>query len=217
MGFATGYLDDPSKVGAGERHGSNLIILSFDNFEDNLKVGRFAKLEAGRIDNMDGSVSPVIAGLVLRNAAAPVEDGILIDTALYSHVDLLHMGLGTVRVKAGETPAPFGLVYASNDGDANDGMATADSSDVATGARFIQEVQDGVWLISLSGQPSVAVTNLQSYIPPSYTVATVPDATENEGLVIFVSDGAAGEETLARSDGTNWIALDGSGAVISGA
>lgn len=50
---------------------------------------------------------------------------------------------------------------------------------------------------------------------PEFEVATVPDASDHEGEVIFVSDGASGDETLARSDGTDWIALDGSGVAIS--
>ena len=38
---------------------------------------------------------------------------------------------------------------------------------------------------------------------PSYTVATVPDATKNEAMVIYVSDETGGA-TLAFSDATNW-------------
>lgn len=38
---------------------------------------------------------------------------------------------------------------------------------------------------------------------PSYTVATVPDATVSESHIIYVSDESGGA-TLAFSDGTNW-------------
>ena len=37
----------------------------------------------------------------------------------------------------------------------------------------------------------------------NFTVATVPDATVNEGRIIYVSDESGGS-TLAFSDGTNW-------------
>lgn len=48
-----------------------------------------------------------------------------------------------------------------------------------------------------------------------YTVATAPAAGDNTGLVIVVTNGAAGAPTIARSDGTNWVRLDGAGGNIS--
>lgn len=153
MSFATGYLADPQNVGGGERFGLNDIILTAVDFEDNLKVGRFAKLDTGSIDNMDGSASPVIAGVVLRNVANPVEDGAVIDADLYSQVEYMRQGLVAVDVKAGETPSLFDRVYVSNAGDANDGLATATNTDVAVNAEFIHEIQSGVWLIYLNPAP----------------------------------------------------------------
>lgn len=149
MAFATGYLDDPNRVGAGERYGSNQVVLSATTFQNGLVVGRFAKLDTGSIDNMDGSATPTIAGVVLRNVANAVEDDGTVDSALYSQIEYVRQGLVTVRVKTGETPVQFGAVYASNAGDANDGMATATGTDIATGAEFIQEIQAGVWLVRL--------------------------------------------------------------------
>lgn len=145
MAFATGYLADPQKVGAGERYGSTNIVLTADTFEDGLKVGRFAKLDAGSLDNLDESATPVIAGVVLRNAAAPVEDGGVIDADLYGQVEYIRQGLVTVDVKTGETPAQFGAVYADN----ATGEATATNTDIAVSGEFIEEVQAGVWLIRL--------------------------------------------------------------------
>lgn len=46
----------------------------------------------------------------------------------------------------------------------------------------------------------------------TYTVATVPDASANQGGLIFVSDGSL-NRSLATSDGTNWRFADG--AIIS--
>ncbi len=147
MAFETGYLNDPQRVGGGERFGTNNIVLSADNFEDGLKVGRFAKGDAGSIDNMDGSAGPVIAGVVLRNVASAVESGGAIDDALTSAVEYLRAGLVTVNVKAGETaPALFGEVFADNTG-ATAGLAAA--TGVATGAEFIREEKPGVWLVRL--------------------------------------------------------------------
>lgn len=153
MAFATTYLDDPQKVGGGERLGTNNIILTALSFEDQLKVGRFAKLDTGRLDNMDGSATPVVAGVVLRNVANPVEDGGVIDATLFDQVEYIRQGLVMVDVKAGETPSLFDRVYISNAGDANDGLATATNTDVAVNAEFIVEVQTNVWLIYMNPAP----------------------------------------------------------------
>lgn len=160
MSFSTGYLDDPQLTGAGEIYGSNHVILTELTFEDDLKVGRFAKLDTGSLDNMDGSASPAIAGVVLRYAANPVEDGATIDADLYSQVEYVRQGLVAVDVKSGETPAKFGRVYVSNAGDANDGLATATNTDEAVNAEFIEEIQSGVWLIYITPPPGDVVTHV---------------------------------------------------------
>jgi hypothetical protein len=146
MAFATKYLADPQRTGGGERYGDNVVVLSATVFEDGLKVGRFAKLDTGSIDNMDGSSTPVIAGVVLRNVAASVEAGTTIDKDLNSHVEYVRSGLVTVEVKTGETPAQFGEVFADNTG-ATAGLAA--TSGIATGAEFIREEKPGVWLVRL--------------------------------------------------------------------
>ena len=48
-----------------------------------------------------------------------------------------------------------------------------------------------------------------------YTYATVPVAADNTGKIIIVTDGGAGNLTLARSDGANWVRCDGSGLNIA--
>ena len=148
MGFGTGYQDDPSRVGAGERFDKDQTILTAQTFEDGLKVGLFAKLDTGSLDNMDGSATPTIAGVVTRNVASPIEDGGVIDAALFSVADYARSGLATVAVKTGETPTQFGAVFASNLGDANDGKALT-AAGIATNAEFIEEVKTDVWLIRL--------------------------------------------------------------------
>jgi len=153
MSFLTGYLDDPQKAGAGERFGNLHLIYTARTFENGLLAGRFAKLAAGSLDNMDGSASPVIAGVVARKVTSPVEDGAAIDNTLFKQVEFIRQGLCTVDVKAGETPAMFGRVYVSNAGDANDGLATATPTDEAVNAEFIEEVQAGVWLIYVNPAP----------------------------------------------------------------
>lgn len=153
MSFETGHLNDTQNVAGGERYGANIIALTATEFEDQLKVGRFAKLDTASIDNMDGSATPVIAGIVLRNVANVVEDGGVIDSSLYEQIEYIRQGLVSVDVKAGETPALFDRVYVSNAGDANDGLATATNTDEAVNGEFVYEIQDNVWMIYLNPAP----------------------------------------------------------------
>ena len=62
--------------------------------------------------------------------------------------------------------------------------------------------------VTEKGIPNAQFQNLLSTIQDAlnakpYTVATVPDATKNEGRTIYVKDASAGA-TIAYSDGTNW-------------
>lgn len=145
MPFQTGALTDFQKVAGGERFGTANVVLSASVFENGLKAGRFAKFEAGSLSNLNGSASPVIAGVVLRNTAGALESGGTIDASLYNQVEYLRAGLVTVDVRAGQNPVRFGAVFASN----TTGEATTTTTDIPTGAEFIEEVQAGTWLIRL--------------------------------------------------------------------
>lgn len=155
MAFGNAVIDDPAKVGSGEIYGVNNTILTETTFEDGLLVGRFAKFDTGSMDNMDGSATPVIGGLILRNPASPIEDDDAIDGTLYDQVEYLRAGLGSVEVRTGETPVKFGAVFASNAGDANDGKASTTAGatpDIAVDAEFLEEITGGtnpVWLIRM--------------------------------------------------------------------
>lgn len=152
MAFPTGYLADPVKVGAGERFDPKAdTVLTARTFEDGLVVGRFAKLDTDSLDNVDASVTPTIAGVVLRKASNPVESGSTIDGSLFKQVEYLRAGLVTVDVVAADTPAQFGSVFVKNTNDADAGKATTvdDASTVAANAEFIEEVKANVWLLRL--------------------------------------------------------------------
>lgn len=152
MSFNTGYLADPEKVGAGERFDPKAdTVLSASTFENGLVVGRFAKLDAGSIDNIDSSATPVIAGVVLRQAANPIENANTIDSTLNPQMEYLRAGLVTVDVVAADTPAQFGAVFVKNTNDADAGKATTvdDATTEPSTAEFIQEVKANVWLVRL--------------------------------------------------------------------
>lgn len=151
MPFATGHLDDMNKAGSGQLIGERNIVLSHVAFEDQLVVGRFAKLDAGSIDNIDASVAPVVAGVVLRDPAGALEDGNKVPAAYNSHIEVARTGLITVDVVAANTPAMFGAVFVINVAGADAGKATTldDATTEPANAEFIEEIQSGVWSIRL--------------------------------------------------------------------
>lgn len=146
MAFESGFLNDPVRVGAGERYGNTNVILSADAFKNDLKVGHFVQLLDGEITNLDETADPVIAGVPLRNVASAVDGDGTVDATLYSSVEYLRQGLVTVRVAEGEEPVQFGRVHADN--------ATGEAlttGGIPTAGEFIREVKEGVWLIHMAG------------------------------------------------------------------
>lgn len=178
MAFSTGLLNDPQGSGAGERWFGPPVIVTETTFEASLKIGRFAKIDTGSLDNMDGSATPVIAGVVLRNIANAIEDGAVIDASV-SQVEYLRCGVVSVAVKSGETPTRLGRVYVSNAGDASDGMATATATDVAVNAEFLEELSTGVWLIHLAPPPGDIADHIGDAVGAhaATAISTVPAGT----------------------------------------
>jgi hypothetical protein len=150
MAFSNQNLTQIEGVDGGvqSNHPANMVF-TYANYEDLLKAGRFAKIDAGRLDNMDGSATPNIAGVVLRYPYMTIEDGGAYDSTVVPQVyGVLYKGLVTVDVKSGElAPVKFGKVYVSNAGDADDGLATSKVTDIDFGVKFIEEVKTGVWLV----------------------------------------------------------------------
>jgi hypothetical protein len=144
MAFTGGLTNDFGPIGAGERYGDVNIILTSDDFQDGLRVGRFAQLDNGKLLNTNGFAGPLLAGVVLRNVAAPIEDGGIVDGSLYRQVEYMRQGLVTVDVKVGEKPEKFGQVFV----DDNTGEALSAGGTQAR-AEFIEKVGQDVWLIRL--------------------------------------------------------------------
>ncbi|MCT7637064.1 hypothetical protein [Aliarcobacter butzleri] len=121
------------------------------NYNAPLKTGKFAIIKTGNLANMDKSATPVVAGLVLQSVVNAIESGETFvktgDGAVYQ-LDVLEWGLGTVDVKAGDTPTKFGKIYAVNSGsvDADLGKATTIATDnVEVKGYFNREIKAGVW------------------------------------------------------------------------
>jgi hypothetical protein len=151
MAFTSAPTIDIAGVGSGQP--SDIFykfILSAEAFEDGLQIGRFAKLDTGSIDNMDASATPVLAGVIARSVANPIEDGDTYKTANTISVEYVRAGIVTVEVKVGQTPTKFGAVFAHNLADADAGKAvTTVTNAVATTAEFISEISPNVWTIRL--------------------------------------------------------------------
>ncbi|MFY4742581.1 hypothetical protein ACOTVT_03670 [Aliarcobacter butzleri] len=121
------------------------------NYNAPLNTGKFAIIKTGNLANMDKSATPVVAGLVLQSVVNAIENGETFvktgDGAVYQ-LDVLEWGLGTVDVKAGDTPTKFGKIYAVNSGsvDADLGKATTTATDnVEVKGYFNREIKAGVW------------------------------------------------------------------------
>lgn len=121
------------------------------NYNTPLNTGKFAIIKTGNLANMDKTATPVVAGLVLQSVVNAIESGETYvktgDGAVYQ-VDVVSWGLATVAVKAGDTPAKFGAIYAVNSGlvDADLGKATTTSTDnVLVKGYFNREIKTGVW------------------------------------------------------------------------
>lgn len=153
MSFATGHLNDPATVVAGEEKSVWGLNIPFQSFEDGLKFGRFAKYDSAQLDNMDSSATPQIAGVVLRSQSRSAEDTDSVDSSLGYTVTTRLLGMVTIEVVSGDTPAKFGAVFASNAGDSNDGKAT--TTDVATtestNGIFWEDQGNDVWSVILKG------------------------------------------------------------------
>ncbi len=63
---------------------------------------------------------------------------------------------------------------------------------------------------SAAGFEGDVVGNVEGAVKlPTFTVANAPDASEaGAGTLIFVSNGAAGDEVVAFSDGADWLRVD---------
>lgn len=175
MAFTTaaGSLTDLQKVGAGELYTTSpYSVEGASTFEDQLKIGRFAKMASGSLDNMDGSASPVIAGVVLRPVSNTYEDSAVVDTDIHNLAEFCRKGTVLVAAKAGESPTWGDPVFASNAGDANDGLATVTNTDVATGARYLETVDTNLWRVELDALADI--TNIAADIATIEAAITDP-------------------------------------------
>lgn len=153
-------------VTEGELGDGPNIVLSTINWQDGLKIGRFAQLLTVSsvpdvLSNMDGTATPRIPGVVLHSpvdlleaagtAANPAN--ILVSE---KNQNYCNQGLVTVRLSAASgTPIKFAPVYAVNyagntdNGNAQDTASSGTNAAVLTTAQFVREIQTAIWEINI--------------------------------------------------------------------
>ena len=124
MAFESGRQDEIGKIGAGEIIGNVGVVSSYTTFEEGLQGGLFAKYVSDGVELIDGSATPVVAGVVKRDITGAIEDGGTYSSDNNVYADVVESGLVTVATVAGLTITKFQSVYVSNQGDTDDGKAT---------------------------------------------------------------------------------------------
>lgn len=154
MAFTSAVLEESKKLGSGEVLRTRPFnVEAFSTFEDGLVMGRFAKYDTGSVDNLDGSSTPKIAGIITRLVGGEQgvttyrKTGTLVDTV----AEVMTTGFATVDVVSGNTPARYGIAYAVNasGSGADFGKATTTSTNnVDSGYVFWEQVDTNVWLVA---------------------------------------------------------------------
>jgi len=154
MSFTNTTLQDNPDLGAGEViKASPYNVSPFELFEDGLIEGRFCKYDTGSIDNMDGSTTPLIAGIVRRKITGEIGTGIYSTTGqeIDQVAEVINFGFATVTVTDTADPAKYDAVNVINDGTADAGKATETAvvaGIISVGdVVFWEQKAAGVWLV----------------------------------------------------------------------
>ena len=157
MAFKDTTLQDNPDLPAGEViKASPYNVSAFELFEDGLIEGRFCKFDAGSIDNLDASDTPVIAGIARRKITGEIGTGIYSTSGqeIDQVAEVINFGFATVTVTDTADPAKYDAVNVINDGSADDGKAT--EAAVTTGiisaddVVFWEQKAAGVWLVRIN-------------------------------------------------------------------
>lgn len=157
MSFDNTVLPEHLDLPAGEViKASPHNVSAFELFEDGLVEGRFVKFNSGSIDKLDGSATPVIAGIAKRKITGEIGPGIY--SASGAEIDqvaeVINFGFATVTVTDASSPKKYDDVNVINDATAEAGKAT--ESAVAAGiisagdVVFWEQKAANVWLVRIN-------------------------------------------------------------------
>ena len=113
MSFGSGHYDAPpsSAIGTCFNERSATILTASEGgvpFVDGLKIGLFAQIKGGKLDNMDNTL-PTVAGVVLGKVSRSSEETV-IDASKEDVVNFVRSGLVTVS-GTGTVPDYLAPVY----------------------------------------------------------------------------------------------------------
>ena len=162
MSFPSTRTNDLTNVGSGENWDGAGIVLSAPTFEDGLISGRFAKLDTGSVDNLDGSATPLIVGVPKRKVNKAIDSGVYVSTPVNGladkNADIVNFGRVTVQLSdlaiTADTVAEGLPVYVVNSatpalaGKVTDNSLEAGALLVA-GAVFKRAKQSGIWIVTI--------------------------------------------------------------------
>jgi len=157
MAFNNTVLQDNPDLGAGEFiAASPYNVSAFERFENGLVEGRFVKFDTGRIDNMDASASPVVAGISRRKITGEIGTGIYstTGTAVDQVAEVINFGFATVTVTDAADPSRYDAVNFVNAATADAGKATdaaVTAGIVSAGdVVFWEQKAINVWLVRIN-------------------------------------------------------------------
>ena len=163
MAFSDGVLDEVIQIEEGEViTTSPYNVDNYDQFEDGLKIGHFAKLDTGSVDNLDGSATPVIIGVPKRKVNKAISSEDYVATAVNglkdANADVCNFGRITAVMSdlaiAAATATEGDQVYVVNS--ATPGLAgkvTNNSLEtdalIVPDCTFKREKQSGIWVVTI--------------------------------------------------------------------
>ena len=191
MAFDNTIITEYNDLNSGEVLKSKpSMVEAFETFEDGLIQGRFCKYDTGSVDNLDGSATPTIAGVTVRDITQATEANTYDSTRTPAGDDVAQVcnfGFVTVDVTDAATPVKYGQVYAVNAATADAGKATSDSGELEIpGAIFWEEKADGVWLIRV--MMGVELSTAYVAALPSLDVSAVDGTDGTAALTVQALD-----------------------------
>lgn len=178
------------------------MTLAFELFENGLIEGRFCKFANGQIENLDGSATPVLAGVVRRKVTGEIGTGIYSTSGeeIDQVAEVCNFGFVTVTTTEAATPAKYDQVYAVNADTAERGKATDDSGQlIVPGAIFWEEKQDNVWLVRVMMGVEVSTSYVATPSSLELTATDLEDGTATLAIQAIAADGTDyAENVLVR-------------------
>lgn len=126
---------------------------AFDVWQEGLVPGRFVKYDAGSIDLLDASATPLIAGVVRRKLASAIESATYTKLGIAPDqvAEVVDFGFVSVEIAEGVTPSRYDQVYAVNATGEDSGKATTEAGDgvIVPGTVFWEPKRPGTWLVRI--------------------------------------------------------------------